>query len=333
MRTWSRSTRSTGKQSWEALVYDGRAARAVRGCEGQDHPGHGRCPAYMRQKCFISAYDAATGKQVWKFDTVASDGEGGDSWGKNSTLSAPAANRITGSYDPATNLTYWGTAQAKPWMPVSRGLDALEKALFTSSTVALDVDTGKLAWHYPHAPGEALDLDVVFERLLVRFGRTEPCVHRRQGRHPLEARSQDRQIPRAQGDGLPERLGVVRPGHRRAALPPGILDAEVGEWVDGCPSTEGGHNWQAMSHHRTTNPLIIPLSQSCMRSRAADRAAAAAAAPAGGSRSTRCPAPTATSASSPPRRQQHEGSLVNPAADVIHDAVFRPLAASRSSAT
>ena len=47
-----------------------------------------------------------------------------------------------------------------------------------------------------------------------------------------------------------------------------ILDAEVGQWVDGCPSTEGGHNWQAMSHNRTINALIIPLSQSCIAIRA-----------------------------------------------------------------
>ena len=47
-----------------------------------------------------------------------------------------------------------------------------------------------------------------------------------------------------------------------------IIDAEVGQWIDGCPSTEGGHNWQAMSHHRTTNTLVIPLSQSCIAIRA-----------------------------------------------------------------
>jgi alcohol dehydrogenase (cytochrome c) len=49
---------------------------------------------------------------------------------------------------------------------------------------------------------------------------------------------------------------------------PDIIDAEVGEWIDSCPSTEGGHNWQAMSHHRASNQLIIPLSQSCLSIRA-----------------------------------------------------------------
>jgi alcohol dehydrogenase (cytochrome c) len=47
-----------------------------------------------------------------------------------------------------------------------------------------------------------------------------------------------------------------------------IIDAEVGEWIDSCPSTEGGHNWQAMSHHKPTNALVIPLSQSCLSIRA-----------------------------------------------------------------
>ena len=140
--------------------------------EGQSHSGHGRLPAYVEEKCFISAYDAATGKQLWKFNTVAIQGEpGGDTWGKQHDLfRAGGETWITGSYDPDTNLTYWGTAQAKPWMPASRGMTTLDKALYTSSTVALDVDTGKLAWHFQHAPGEALDLDIVFERVLVDSG-------------------------------------------------------------------------------------------------------------------------------------------------------------------
>jgi alcohol dehydrogenase (cytochrome c) len=47
-----------------------------------------------------------------------------------------------------------------------------------------------------------------------------------------------------------------------------ILEHAIGQWIDSCPSTEGGHNWQAMTHHRPTNQLIIPLSQSCLSIRA-----------------------------------------------------------------
>ena len=71
---------------------------------------------------------------------------------------------------PISNLTYWGIAQAKPWMPASRGNSIFDEALYTASTVALNVDDGKLAWHYQHAPGESLDLDEVYERVLVDIG-------------------------------------------------------------------------------------------------------------------------------------------------------------------
>ena len=77
---------------------------------------------------------------------------------------------IAGSYDPELNLTYWGTAQAKPWVPASRGLTVLDKVLYTGSTLALNPDTGKLAWYFQHAPAESLDLDEVFERVLVDIG-------------------------------------------------------------------------------------------------------------------------------------------------------------------
>ena len=82
---------------------------------------------------------------------------GGDTW-------------IAGSYDPDLNLTYWGVSQAKPWNFLSRKLTLLDKTLYANSTVALNPDTGKLAWHFQHAPAESFDLDEVFERVLVDIG-------------------------------------------------------------------------------------------------------------------------------------------------------------------
>ena len=71
---------------------------------------------------------------------------------------------------PSSNLTYWGVAQAKPWMPREPRHDGRDKALYTSSTLALNADDGKLAWYFQHVPGESLDLDEVFERVLVDVG-------------------------------------------------------------------------------------------------------------------------------------------------------------------
>jgi alcohol dehydrogenase (cytochrome c) len=93
--------------------------------------------------CYISAYDARTGEQAWRFSTIAREGQaGGDTWGElPNLLRAGGDTWIAGSYDPALNTTYWGVAQPKPWLRVSRGAKAGDKALFTSSTLALDPDT------------------------------------------------------------------------------------------------------------------------------------------------------------------------------------------------
>ena len=261
----------TGKTAWNVEMPNGRGSSSGPiVARGKVIQGMGGCSAYVEQKCFISAYDAATGKQLWRFNTVAVEGEpGGNTWGALSNLyRAGGETWITGSYDPETNLTIWGTAQAKPWMPVSRAMDTLDAGLYTSSTVAIDVDTGKLAWHYSHAPGEALDLDVVFERVLVDSG----------GRNLVFTAGKDGilwKLDRKTGAYLGHKETVFQnvwdrfdPKTGQPRYRQDIIDAEVGEWIDSCPSTEGGHNWQAMTHHRPTNQLIIPLSQSCLSIRA-----------------------------------------------------------------
>jgi alcohol dehydrogenase (cytochrome c) len=261
----------TGKIAWDVLMPDGRGSSSgPLVAKGKVIQGMGGCQQYIQEKCFISAYDAATGKQLWKFYTIAKEGEpGGDSWGALTTLfRAGGETWITGSYDPQLNLTYWGTAQAKPWMPISRGMHTLDKALYTSSTVAIDVDTGKLAWYFSHAPGEALDLDVVFERVLVDAG----------GQSVVFTAGKDGilwKLDRKTGKYLGHKETTFQNVWARIDPQTGepryrddIIEHEIGQWIDSCPSTEGGHNWQAMSHHRPSNQLIIPLSQSCLSIRA-----------------------------------------------------------------
>jgi len=261
----------SGKVAWDVAMPDGRGSSSgPLVAKGKLIEGMGGCSEYSDKKCFISAYDAATGKQLWKFHTVATDGQpGGNTWGALSSIyRAGGETWITGSYDPDLNLTYWGTAQAKPWMPVSRGMYGLDKGLYTSSTLALDADTGKLAWHFQHAPGEALDLDVVFERVLVDSG----------GQNFVFTAGKDGvlwKLDRKTGKYVGHKETLFQNVWEKIDVKTGepryrqdIIDAEVGQWIDGCPSTEGGHNWQAMSHHKTTNALIIPLSQSCISIRA-----------------------------------------------------------------
>ena len=78
---------------------------------------------------------------------------GGDTWnGLPDTQRAGADTWIAGTYDPDLNTTYWGVAQAKPWMRASRKTYGAS-ALYSNSTLALDPDTGKLKWYYQHVPG------------------------------------------------------------------------------------------------------------------------------------------------------------------------------------
>ena len=232
--------------------------------------GGGTCTVYEQTKCSISAYDPATGEQRWLFRTIALEGEpAGDSWGGLPDLYRAGGEAwITGSYDPDLNLTYWGTAQAKPWMPASRGMHTNDVALYTSSTLALNATTGELAWHYAHAPGEAFDLDVVFERVLVDAGAQKLVfsvgkdgVLWKHDRRTGEYLGHKETVFQNVWASFDRETG--RPRYRAD-----ILEHKVGEWIDACPSTAGGKNWHAMSYHAPTRQLIIPLSQSCVSLRA-----------------------------------------------------------------
>ena len=259
-----------GKLVWETVVADRTKGfsntsgpivangKVIQGLQG--------CSRYGPDRCFISAYDAATGKLAWKFHTIAHTGEpGGDTWGKlPDNMRAGGETWIAGSYDPALNLTFWGIAQAKPWMPASRGTTVFDAALYTASTVALNVADGKLAWHFQHAPGESLDLDEVFERVLVDAGDRKLLftigkagilwkLDRTNGKYLGHKETVYQNV----FDRIDSETGV--PTYRAD-----IIEQQAETWIPSCPSTEGGHNWQAMSYHQPTNALVIPLSQSCM---------------------------------------------------------------------
>jgi len=233
--------------------------------KGKVIQGLGACATYREEKCFISAYDAATGKEAWRFYTIARDGEpGGNTWNNLPNLfRAGTESWITGSYDPILNLTYWGTAQAKPWMRASRQ-SGTGATLYGNSTIALNADTGKLAWYFSHAPGESLDLDIVFERVLVDDG----------GENLVFAIGKDGilwKLDRKTGKYVGHKETVfqnvwdhIDPQTGEPHYRQDILEQETGQWIAACPSIEGGKNWPAMTYHQPTSLLIIPLSQSCI---------------------------------------------------------------------
>jgi alcohol dehydrogenase (cytochrome c) len=114
---------------------------------------------------FIAAYEPATGKEIWRFNTVPAPGEpGSETWSGEAWKSGGGSIWVTGSYDPALNLTYWGTGNPGPdFNPAQRPGDNL----YTNSVVALDPDTGTLKWHFQFTPADRYDWDATQVPVLV----------------------------------------------------------------------------------------------------------------------------------------------------------------------
>ncbi len=260
----------TGEPVWETTVADNSL-----GFENSSGPivadgkiilGLAGCSRYIDEPCFISAHDADTGELLWRFNTVAESADpGGDTWGDIDDLfRAGGETWITGSYDPELKLTYWGTAQQKPWMPASRSLSIYDAGLYTNSTVAIDVDSGELNWYFQHVPAEALDLDEVFERVLIDRGQQKLVFSI--GKHGILWKHD-----RVTGEFISHVETVFQNAFTRIDPQTGavtyredIANAQIDQWISVCPSTAGGKDWHSMTYHEPTASLVIPLSQSCL---------------------------------------------------------------------
>jgi alcohol dehydrogenase (cytochrome c) len=259
----------TGKLVWETQKADpNKGYSATSGpiiAGGVVVSAIGGCNRLWKEGCFITGHDVETGKELWRTSTIAQPGDPNDaSWGKiPAGLRGGGGAWIPGSYDPDLNLFYIGTSQAKPWVPASRGMTVYDAALYTNSTLALNPRTGKMVWYFQHVPGEALDLDSVFERVLIDVGDQKLLfaigkdailwkLDRRTGRFLAAKETMFQNV----FDSIDSKTGRVR--YRSD-----IAEAKIDEWIASCPGFYGGHNWPASAYSPETHALIIPLHQSC----------------------------------------------------------------------
>jgi len=255
----------TGKVNWKFKHTDfGRdKIGGLMIADGKLIVGRGVCDeASLEDRCFIAAYDVKDGHQIWKFSTVAYTGEpGGNSWGDMTNAQRAGADAwIAGTYDPKLRLTYWGTGQAKA------GKNGIGDKLFSNATIALDVDTGKLKWYHQTAPDEGLDLDEVYEKILVDSGSQKLLLtagkkgilwklDRTNGKFldyvPMVFQNVFTSIDRKTG---------------RGTYRADILHPEPGGSRPSCPAQSGGHNWPAASYVPEEDLIIFPLDQICVTS-------------------------------------------------------------------
>jgi alcohol dehydrogenase (cytochrome c) len=114
---------------------------------------------------FVAAYDAITGKMLWRFWTIPAPGEfGSESWPGNAYLHGGGTTWMPGTYDPETSTLYWTTSNPSPDFD---GSVRPGDNLYTDCVLALDVDTGKLKWHFQFTPHDLFDYDATETPILI----------------------------------------------------------------------------------------------------------------------------------------------------------------------
>lgn len=254
---WTKGWRYTGGP----LVAGGKIMQGMSGC-GNAQPGG----------CYVTGHDPDTGKEVWRFNTLARPGEpGGDTWNDLPVEKRHGASTWNaGSYDPDTNTFIVGVGQPYPWVAEMSGLSPKKDgvrndALYTDSTIALDPASGKLKWYYQHLPNDTWDLDYAYERILVDLpfkGKTRKALVTVGKLGIIEV------LDRTTGEFLWHKqtvyqnvvTGIDAKGNKsinQDSIP------RIGKTTVNCPADPGSRGWPATAYSPKTKMLYLPLNEYC----------------------------------------------------------------------
>jgi alcohol dehydrogenase (cytochrome c) len=256
----------TGEQVWTAKVAENRngyyMTLAPLVADGKVMVGASGGELGVRG--FVAAYDAETGNEEWRTYTVPAPGEpGSETWPKGDQWkNGGAPVWVTGNYDPQTNIAYWGTGNGGPWMGDQRPGDNL----YATSTIALDVATGKIKGHFQYVPNDSWDWDEVSPPILVDYQRQGRTV---KGLIDVSRSGYLWFLERTDGpinfvDGRPfVKQNVFRSLDAKTGRPdvdparkPG-----TGKTADFCPSHWGGKNWPPIAYSPKTRMIYIPANE------------------------------------------------------------------------
>ena len=279
----------SGKLVWETKVVDFRINPASQSsgpiiADGKVISGRNCYSEGGPEACVIAAHDAKTGRELWRTRTIPKPGEpGGESWGN-----VPFERRwhvgtwMPPSYDPELRLVYIGTSVTSPAPKFMLGSNN-HQYLYHNSTLALDVDTGKIVWYYQHLV-DHWDIDHPFERILVDTA-VAPDPEEVSWINPNIQPGERRRVV----TGIPGKTGVIytldaktgeflwaRPtvmqnmvGHidgetGKVTVNPELLFTEPGQQRIVCPSSGGGKNWPPGAYSPLTHAMYFPLQNTCM---------------------------------------------------------------------
>jgi alcohol dehydrogenase (cytochrome c) len=220
----------------------------------------------------IVALDAQTGKEAWRFHTIARPGEfGGDSWNGLPVEKRSGASVWTaGSYDPQLNLAYFGVGQTYDTGPLLHSINKpgiTTDSLYTDSTLALNPDTGKLIWHFQHVHNDQWDLDWAFEQEVIDLpvaGVQRKLIVTSGKMGIIEAMdAATGQYIFSKDLGIQNVIGAIDPQTGEKSINPEVVVGD-GKPHTICPHPGGGRNWNATSYNPETKVLYVPMVESCM---------------------------------------------------------------------
>lgn len=265
----------TGKPVWETRVAYSQenhtitmapriaGDKVIIGAAGGEFPTRG----------FFSAFDAQTGQLAWTFYTVPGNP---DEPFENEAMRVAAQTwdgewwRYGGggsvwdsiAYDPDTNLVYVGTGNGGPWPESVRQSEGLDN-LYVASILAVDADSGELAWHYQNTPGDSWDYDstqgFVLTDLMIE-GRERQVLMQanKNGFYYVLDRVTGEYISAKPFARLNWASGIDETG-RPIINPDAHYDHDNGAATI-YPSNGGAHNWAPMSWNPNTGLVYIPVS-------------------------------------------------------------------------
>lgn len=221
---------------------------------------------------FILALDIKTGKEAWRFNTIARPGEeNGETW-NGLPLDKRSGGSVwhQGTYDAELNLIYYGVAPTYDTGPLLKSINQpgiTNDAYYTNCTIALDADTGKLVWYYQHMANDQWDLDWAFERQIVSMpvnGTMRKVVMNVGKMAILEA------LDAATGEylfsvdsGIQNVITAIDPKKGAKTINAELMpDLERPCVV--CPTAFGARSWPPTSYSPNTKLVYLPLTEWCM---------------------------------------------------------------------
>jgi alcohol dehydrogenase (cytochrome c) len=253
----------TGKPVWTTSVADPKAGysltmaplvangKVMVGVAGGEYGIRG----------YIAAYDPDSGKELWRTYMIPAPGEpGSETWPKGEQWKTGGGSLwVTGNYDPATNLAYWGVGNGGPWMGDQRPGDNL----YTASTIALDVATGAIKGYFQYHQNDSWDWDEVSPPILVDYQRNgqtfKGLVDAARDGYLWFLQRSDNRIRFIEGKPFVYQ-NVFKRLDPETGRPEVDLDHKPGtnKKADFCPNANGGKNWPPAAYSPQTRMIYIP---------------------------------------------------------------------------